>query len=298
MQKGKAAKGSSQVKAAFSGFLPTRRWTVLTPIVWDEAIVASTFASLATLGSVTRVPCLILRSANSYAGNEANEDNWTYLPATLVQSDMTIAIGKIVLTYSNPFSHLAFGRCGWSMAHRVHMSLCILLALSCLQWLSKGCFHAKTALQGISSSKHSNSTTSKHPTIPKTLEVLVIEVARWKHSKLKKHSELGELRSTSTCGTNHWPDVLENKWRRLEIKTNLATSRHTSFCLEMSACGFSSQASRSTWWAMGKHDKHGPCNIKRSPYKIQHSWICRYIIYIILKSILQNELWLKYACVM
>ena len=129
MQKGKAAKGSSQVKAAFSGFLPTRRWTVLTPIVWDEAIVASTFASLATLGSVTRVPCLILRSANSYAGNEANEGNWTYLPATLVQSDMTIAIGKIVLTYSNPFSHLAFGRCGWSMAHRVHMSLCILLAL-------------------------------------------------------------------------------------------------------------------------------------------------------------------------
>lgn len=52
-----------------------------------------------------------------------------------------------------------------------------------------------------------------------------------------------------------------------------------SFCLEMSACGFSSQASRSTWWAMGTHDKHGPCKLKRLPCKIPHSWICRYIIH-------------------
>ena len=99
MQKETALKGSSHQ----GGFLPTRRWTVLTPIVWDEAIVASTFASLATLCS--------------------QGSQWTYPPATLVQFDMTVAIGKITQDYSNPFSHLASGPGGWFMAHRVHMSL-------------------------------------------------------------------------------------------------------------------------------------------------------------------------------
>ena len=78
---------------------------------------------------------------------------------------------------------------------------------------------------------------------------------RWKHSKLKTQKTFRTRRAA--VHQHLWYQPLtwcaRKQWRRLffQNKNGNFTSWFHSFCLEMSACGFSSQASRSTWWAMG-----------------------------------------------